>query len=133
MDRDYLITIISGLLTGKKLLKLSSSEISEKISKTNLPISNKMKSLLNNKKRDELDNEEHICMNHTMLYPAVRNLSTEIMLATREGKFSDQKMAKIFDDVVLLLSIYWEYKAVLRPESMYVFLRLVLKEKILLV
>lgn len=133
MDREYIRIFVAELLTGKKLILLPPGQIAEKIDKTDLVISDEMKLLLKSQNNDILNDKAHLDFNHAGLQPAIQSLSRAIVVLTRDAIVDERKMARIFDNVVLLLSIYWQYEAVLRPESMYVFLRLVLKEKILLV
>lgn len=129
---DVIRDAVSELIIRKHLLLLRPEEISEKIDEVDLEISDEMKMLLKNQD-SVLNDEAYINSNHAGLQPAVQSLSRAIVVVTGNSIVNGQKMVELFDKTVLILSIYYQYNAVLYDSEMYAFLRLVLEKKIFLI
>jgi hypothetical protein len=108
---------------------LSKDEIAKQITEKNFNLPDFLISML--QMQDErLDNEaEYLKVLHPLFCEA------ECGLVNRISKFETRfifERERLFDDCLLLISIYYHYSAVLVPNVMADFLRLVLMKKILL-
>lgn len=126
MEREYLLKIIE-----RNFFVLSKEEIADRINKSSLTISDTNKVCL----KDQYPQLNEI-ENRVFLNPAfcdnVADLTHRISEISNKSSVNVLKLEKIADDTLLLISIYYHYQAVLYDNIMLRFLRLVMKEKILL-
>ena len=126
MDREYLLQIIN---TNFHSVLLSKDEIAQKVKQNSYFKEYEVISELLERQDAQLNNIDRQPFLHIYYWELVKS----IMDAIRKADLSPKDENTIADAALLVISIYKEYSAVFYPFLMYSFLRLVLKEKILLV
>ncbi|MBQ9034962.1 MAG: hypothetical protein IJ099_03245 [Alphaproteobacteria bacterium] len=125
MTREYLLKVIE-----KHFWVLSKEEIAAQIheTKTSLPpfLVEKLQA-----KMPELDSEEKRKIFHPYFCDVIEEIRQKIASEEHEN-LTILGREKLFDDCLMLISIYYHYSAVLLPNVMADFLRVVLMKKILL-
>ena len=126
MTREYLIKVID-----KYFWVLSRQEISEQIPTSNIALPDFLLSYLKQQHDILNDISKRSAFQH-YFYDAVDVTSRLITCETKQTLPNPLKMEKMFNEALLLISIYYHYQAVMLPNTMAAFIRLILKEKILL-
>lgn len=126
MNREYLLQIIN---TNFHSVLLSKDEIAQKVKQNSYFKEYEVISELLERQDAQLNNIDRQPFLHIYYWELVKS----IMDAIRKADLSPKDENTIADAALLVISIYKEYSAVCHPFLMYSFLRLVLKEKILLV
>lgn len=121
MDRSYLLKVIE-----KNFIIFDKDELSQKIA-VSRGFDKTLKSLIE-KQDDSLNDSKYLPVLHSWFFETVKELLKKIK---RDKYFNEEE--KLADMSLLVISIYYHYSAVCSPMVMYVFIRNVLKEKILLV
>lgn len=135
MDKNYLLKIIK-----KNFIILSKDEISEKIGEISYFDPKSFLTQLIQQQNDKLDDEQYQGVLHSHFFDIVNQLITDLKKSANLfdyrmgtcGIFNPQNASQA-DATQLVISVYYHYPAICLPELMYSFIRLVLKEKILLV
>lgn len=125
MTREYLLKVIE-----KHFWVLSKDEIAKQIANANVELPDFIRDMLMIQDV-ELNNEEKRKIFHPYFCDAIGNVRGEISLWEQE-KLTIWGCEKLFDSCLLLISIFYHYSAVLVPNVMADFLRVVLLKKILL-
>ena len=135
MDKNYLLKIIK-----KNFIILSKDEISEKIGEISYFDPKSFLTQLIRQQNDKLNDEQYQGVLHSHFFDIVNWLVKDLIEDSCKfdprtgacGIFNPQKADRA-DAAQLVISVYYHYPAICFPPSMYSFIRLVLKEKILLV
>lgn len=125
MTREYLLKVIE-----KHFWVLSKEEIAAQIANANVELPDFIRDMLVIQDV-ELNNEEKRKIFHPYFCDAIGDARGEISLWEQE-KLTIWGCEKLFDSCLLLVSIFYHYSAVLVPNVMADFLRVVLLKKILL-
>ena len=125
MTREYLLKVIE-----KHFWVLSKDEIAKQIANANVELPDSIRDMLVIQDV-ELNNEEKRKIFHPYFCDAIGDARGEISLWEQE-KLTIWGCEKLFDSCLLLISIFYHYSAVLVPNVMADFLRVVLLKKILL-
>lgn len=125
MTREYLLKVIE-----KHFFVLSKKEIAEQIGDAKLQLPDWFVEALQ-KQDPMLDDEERRRYLHPLFYAAVEDVRASFdLLGNLNFLIWDRE--KLFDNTLLVISIFYHYPAVLLPNVMVDFLRDVLLKKILL-
>lgn len=125
MTREYLLKVIE-----KHFWVLSKDEIAKQIANANVELPDFIRDMLVIQDV-ELDNEENRRILNPLFHDVIENIRGEITLLEKDQLFC-RRREKLFDNCLLLISIFYHYSAVLIPNVMADFLRVVLLKKILL-
>ena len=124
MDKNYLLKIIK-----KNFIILSKDEISEKIGEISYFDPKSFLSQLICQQNDKLDDEQYQGVLHSHFFDVINPLVKDLK---EDSSVFDPRNASRADAAQLVISVYYHYPAICLPSLMYSFIRLVLKEKILL-
>lgn len=135
MDKNYLLKIIK-----KNFIILSKDEISEKIGEISYFDPKRFLTKLIRQQNNKLDDEQYQGLLHSYFFdvinPLVKDLKEDsCKFDPRKGACGifNPRNASLADAAQLVISVYYHYPNICLPSLMYSFIRLVLKEKILLV
>lgn len=126
MTREYLLKVIE-----KHFWVLSKEEIAAQISSEPLELPYFITDMLKTQS-EKLDNDsEYQKLLHPSFCEAGHKIVEQIE-AMEKGNLTIWGREKLFDDCLMFISIYYHYSAMLLPNVMADFLRVVLLKKILL-
>ena len=125
MTREYLLKVIE-----KHFFVLSKDEISAQIKEAKLKLPDFLVEALETQHL-ELDNEEKQRIFHPYFCDTIEEVRGHIVSLEQEN-LTIWGRERLFDETLLFISIYYHYSAVLLPNVMADFLRLILMKKILL-
>ena len=135
MDKNYLLKIIK-----KNFIILSKDEKKKKIGEISYFDPERFLTKLIRQQNDKLDDEQYQSLLHSYFFDVISRLAKDL----KEDSYMFNRPKEIYgifkplnadraDAAQLVISVYYHYPAICFPPSMYSFIRLVLKEKILLV
>ena len=125
MTREYLLRVID-----KHFWVLSKNEIADQIAAVDLSLPDFVVNALQ-KQLFSLDDAEKIRVLHPYFSDAI-NTIREHIVSLDNDKLTIWGRENLFDETLLIISIYYHYSGVLLANVMADFLRLVLMKKILL-
>lgn len=127
MTRDYLLKVID-----KNFWPLSKDEIAQQLSTVPLNLPDFLKEIL--RQEDEsLSAPVNLKNFHPYFYEALRTVENRLEALGEQMHPNPLQLEKIFDEALLIISIYYRYPAVLFSNTMAEFIRFVLRTNVLLV
>lgn len=121
MDRSYLLKAIE-----RNFFIFDKDELSQKIANSQ-GFEERLKSLVE-RQAGCLNDSKYLSVQHALFYKTIE----ELLKKMKQNLYAHEE-EMLADKSLLAISIYYHYSAVCLPTLMYVFIRNVLKEKILLV
>lgn len=126
MKRDYLLKVID-----KNFWPLSKEEIAKQLSTVSLNLPDFLKSFLRQQDAS-LSAIENLKNFHPYFYEAVQTVERRVDVLVEKVHPCPMDMEKLFDEALLIISIYYHYPAVLHNSIMAEFIRFVLRTNVLL-
>lgn len=126
MERSYLLKVIE-----KNFWPLSAEEIAEQLATVPLNLPDFLKEMLKQKDAS-LCEQENLKNLHPLFCQALLTIEKSYDELAKEAHPNVLRFEKLFDEALLMISIYYQYSAVLHSNVAAEFIRFVLQTKVLL-